>query len=355
MQQLQAAVSHLLQHNHLPDLSEYQLDSKLKTPTVQEPIRSSTRNNSPPAPMAISRDNSRESSYDDSNLIPAPMRSLYNLTKPQNRKGRNQHNASHHSVNDDFIARGFVSIEDAEFLFEQYLQKINQLLWAGVTVVHTCLESCRRSSALLTAAILTVAALLNRDKSEVLNKCYNTYVSLVCSSSLSRHRNLDDIRALVIGAFYISNLSWKLTGQAVQIATEMNLHKSFQKLIQGDVSHYERARLWYVLYVCDHQFSIAYGRPPVTPDNIAIRNLEKFLQSLAAVPGDVRLMAQVALFRILTDAYTVYGEEAERVLTEADLEKLTTYNFEVEQWRFLWQKRSGKIYNVDCLILTNIL
>jgi Fungal specific transcription factor domain len=80
---------------------------------------------------------------------------------------------------------------------------------------------------------------------------------------LDRHHTLDGVRGLCIGAFWISDLSWKLSGHAVRIATELNLHRSFSKALKGEPGHVEAARLWYLLYVCDHHFSIAYGRPPV--------------------------------------------------------------------------------------------
>ncbi|RYP47568.1 hypothetical protein DL769_011305 [Monosporascus sp. CRB-8-3] len=41
----------------------------------------------------------------------------------------------------------------------------------------------------------------------------------------------------------------EISGHAIRIATELNLHQSFCKALEGDRKHSLRARLWYMLYV----------------------------------------------------------------------------------------------------------
>jgi hypothetical protein len=152
---------------------------------------------------------------------------------------------------------------------------------------------------------------------------------------------MDEIRALSIGAFWLSDLSWQLSGHAVRVATEINLHQSVQRLLRGKPSQFEGAQIWYLLYVCDHHFSIAYGRPPVIHEDLSVRNFERFLESPLAGPEDIRLIAQVALFQSLTGAYHFFGSDIEQPLTEEDFSALRAFNIEVEQWRQLWQPRLG--------------
>lgn len=153
--------------------------------------------------------------------------------------------------------------------------------------------------------------------------------------------NLDDIRAMGLTAFYLPNLSWKLSGAAVRNAVEVNLHQAYNKLMRGNTAMRQHVQLWYALYVCEHQFSIAYGRPPLIHDDIAIQNIDRFLESPLTTSGEIRLCAQVALFKILTEAYTKFGSDAEQALTEADFQQLRVFNFSIEQWRLAWQPRSA--------------
>ncbi|KAL5340109.1 hypothetical protein BJX70DRAFT_362207 [Aspergillus crustosus] len=352
IQQLQAAVSHLLRQGGLPELSTY---SAGDSPTGPSPaaapayhagtrllINDSPTDVKPDGPgLVVTREPSQEPDLQDRELVPAPMRSLYEVTKLRDLRNNHIELPKSTLLEEDFLSRGLISIQEAEELFAYFSRTMNQLLWGGIILVHRDLTSVRRASTLLAAAVLTVAALHIPNRTETLNRCYNEYVSLVSSMSLTRAHTLDDVRALCVGAFWLSELSWKLSGHAVRIATELGLHQSYQKMMRGHNDQYERAQLWYLLYVCDHHFSIAYGRPPVIHEDLAIKNYETFLQSPMVVPGDIRLLAQVALFMILTEAYRMFGSDTEQALTEEDFGQLRVYNVAIDQWRLLWQPRSG--------------
>ena len=139
----------------------------------------------------------------------------------------------------------------------------------------------------------------------------------------------------------IGILLGKLSGHAVRIATELNLHRSYARAIKGSQEHFEGARLWYLLYVCDHHFSIAYGRPPVIQDDTSIIHHEKFLQLPGVTQADFRLHSQVAIFIILTQIYNSFGPEVEVKLEEVDLGRLRQWNIEIDRWRVRWEPQLG--------------
>ncbi|CAI7620024.1 unnamed protein product [Penicillium crustosum] len=352
MHQLQAAVSHLLRQGGLPELSTYPSGDTLNGPSPAESYhghhpsvdRSQTQTSHQEGlgvVMDVTREPSPEQDLQDPDLVPAPMRSLYEVTKLRNLRNNHVEAPKQTLLEEDFISRRLISLHEADELFAYFSRTMNQLLWGGIILVHRDLTSVRRASTLLSAAVLTVAALHIPNRTETLNRCYSEYVSLVSSMALTRAHTLDDIRGLCVGAFWLSELSWKLSGHAVRIATEMGLHQSYQRLTRGHTDQYERAQLWYLLYVCDHHFSIAYGRPPVIHEDVVIRNYETFLALPMVVPGDIRLLAQVALFMILTEAYRMFGSDTEQALTEEDFGQLRVYNVAVDQWRLLWQPRSA--------------
>lgn len=352
MQQLQAAVSQLLRQAGLPDLSTYSTGESRNGPSpaashhghrtsIDASQSHATPHEEPGIVMDVTREPSPEPDLQDPELVPAPMRSLYEVTKLRNLRNNHIEAPKKTLLEEDFITRGLISLHEAEELFAYFSRTMNQLLWGGIILVHRDLTSVRRASTLLSAAVLTVAALHIPNRTETLNRCYNEYVSLVSRMALTRAHTLDDIRGLCVGAFWLSELSWKLSGHAVRIATEMGLHQSYQRLTRGNTDQYERAQLWYLLYVCDHHFSIAYGRPPVIHEDVAIRNYETFLEFPMVVAGDIRLLAQVALFMILTEAYRTFGSDTEQSMTEEDFGQLRVYNVAVDQWRLLWQPRSG--------------
>ncbi|KAJ5236656.1 hypothetical protein N7489_006747 [Penicillium chrysogenum] len=352
MNQLQAAVSHLLRQAGLPELSTYAPGDTLNDPSpaasyhghhpsVDRSQTQTSRQEGLGVVMDVTREPSPEQDLQDPELVPAPMRSLYEVTKLRNLRNNHVEAPKQTLLEEDFISRRLISLHEAEELFAYFSRTMNQLLWGGIILVHRDLTSVRRASTLLSAAVLTVAALHIPNRTETLNRCYSEYVSLVSNMALTRAHTLDDIRGLCVGAFWLSELSWKLSGHAVRIATEMGLHQSYQRLTRGHTDQYERAQLWYLLYVCDHHFSIAYGRPPVIHEDVVIRTYETFLALPMVVPGDIRLLAQVALFMILTEAYRMFGSDTEQALTDEDFGQLRVYNVAVDQWRLLWQPRSA--------------
>ncbi|KAF1834146.1 fungal-specific transcription factor-like protein [Decorospora gaudefroyi] len=347
--QLRSAVQRLLQYNKLPGLNSPPEESP--QPTSGRPMTISPTNIMSesghttmvvPPSMDMTRDTSVErESGEESGLVTAPMKSLYDLTRIRNLSSSVRWKPNSNSVDEDFIGQCIVPLPEAEDLFKRYMQDIRLYLWAGVLFPYNSLDAVRRHSTLLTAAVLTISALHTPGRDEALQKCYNIFVSLVYSACLARPQNLDDIRALALAAFYLSNLSWKLAGLAVRNAVEMNLHMSYQKLMRGHEDQRDNVRLWYALYVCDHQFSIAYGRPSIIHEDIAIKNVDRFLDSPKTTPGDIRLGAQVTLFKILAEAYITYGSDPEQPLTEPDFQQLRLFNFAIEQWRLAWQARSA--------------
>lgn len=277
------------------------------------------------------------------------MGSLYEVTRLRNLRLHQQSepdtDRSSEGPVDDFISRGVVSEAEAERLYQIFHTSLNHYLWVGLEQIHDSLDSVRRSSSLLTATILTVAALHVPSSDETFDKCYNVFLDLISASMFARKHNVDDVRGLCIGAFWLSDVAWKLSGHAIRIATELGIHQSFHHALKGDREHFLRARLWYMLYVCDKHFSIAYGRPPMISESIQIREYEQFLSSGMADILDFRLISQVALFLIINRVYdtlvqpSILAEESTALLPEHLLRQMRGFNEEIDQWRQYWTTR----------------
>jgi hypothetical protein len=216
---------------------------------------------------------------------------------------------------------------------------LNHYLWVGLDERHSSIDLVRRSSPLLAASILTAMSMHIPNRTETHDKCYAEFLSLVSQSMFRHTHNLDDIRGLTIAAFWLSDLSWKLSGHAIRIATELELHRSYAKA-HLSVDHHERARIWYMLYVCDHHFANAYGRPPMVHETQQIIEHESFLESPFASTLDYRLLSQVALFMILKRIYDDFDERTIDFSAEKAT-KMHHYNIELEKWRLLWEPRQS--------------
>jgi hypothetical protein len=385
---IESAMADLLRKSQLPELSYYQaggnsLETPSKKRTREESTVSTDDNGNTQHNRTKSMENSarqaavsRPSNYSFSqqqpqysldreetgatSLVTAPMGSLYEVTQlSENRESSpGQKLAPDQALVTDFISRGVVDIQEAEELFLQFDQVLNRYLWDGALLAHKNLTSVRRSSSMLSAAILAVTALHMPTKERTFDTCYTEFAKLASESMLGHHHTMDDIRALCIGAFWLADVSWKLSGYAVRIATERNLHQFYRRAVQGSPEHIEQARLWYLLYVrtldpnnvtlakifqtLEHHFSIAYGRPPMIHEDASVTQHNVFTQTPSTSQGDLRLHSQVDLFIILTRIYFAFGPDVDLEVPESDFPKIDQFDLDIEDWKSAWLPRLGE-------------
>ncbi|KAL5333634.1 hypothetical protein BJX70DRAFT_380453 [Aspergillus crustosus] len=363
-----------LSQAQLPQMQPIAGSHRLETVTASTmALRSGDDDNTQ---MAMTREGSLEPAVNSDNnelvTLEEPMGSLYEVTRLRNIRSNKAKTAKPSPGNtgqlNDFISRGVIAEAEAEEMYGIFQNTLNHYLWIGLEQIHSSFNSVRQSSELLAATILTVTTLHIPTSAATFDACYKEFLSLISSSMFSRYHSLDDVRGLFIAAFWLSEVSWKLSGHAIRIATELNLHQSFSRALQGDREHFLRARLWYMLYVCDHHFSIAYGRPPMVSESIQIREHELFLASPLSDILDARILSQVSLMSILTRVYDRFSERrlpdfdyvrsggnigssgayysdsnssgaAAAMLSESDLQELRSYNLEIDQWRMRWYPR----------------
>ncbi|KAL5610767.1 hypothetical protein FOBRF1_006884 [Fusarium oxysporum] len=327
--------------------------------------------------MAMTRENSVDghSEEDQAEMaglvtLEEPMGSLYEVTRLRNiryNKAKTTKPAEDTPDQlDDFISRVVISEHEAEELYNVFHATLNHYLWVGLEQTHSSFNSVRQSSELLTATIMTVTALHIPTSAETFDACHREFLHLISSSMFSRYHSVDDVRGLCIAAFWLSDVSWKLSGHAIRIATELNLHQSscFARALEGDRESFFKARLWYMLYVCDHHFSIAYGRPPMIAESFQIREHELFLSSPLAGSLDARILSQLrvrtagnqhrpegnasltganapdsGLESIVHFSSAEEGDVTAAMLLESDLDTLRAYNLEIDHWHMRWFPR----------------
>lgn len=183
----------------------------------------------------------------------------------------------------DVISRKLITLEEASTLLSVYLSEMDHHLFHIIRYCHISnpsrrpgaqlqqetvrewLEELRSSSSLLLLSLLSVAALHQPNHSQKFPLVYKEFIRLAAMMAFSQQHDLNDLRALVVGAFYLSDVSWILVGTAVRVATEQGLHLSYkttplpphsgasEEEFQAASRAYEEARLYYFVYLVDHQ------------------------------------------------------------------------------------------------------
>lgn len=234
------------------------------------------------------------------------------------------------------VSRGIVTEAEAQQFLDLYQDRLDHFLYSILGDRRTLQQILSRSSLLL-AAICAVGALhLASPKFDLLQR---EFVSVASSASFSRQCTTDDVQGLCIGAFWLSGISWMCVGAAVRMSSELQLHRSIFKALNGDRTSYLNTRLHYLVYVCDHQFSVAFGRPPMTREDDAIRASSRFLTLEDAVEDDARLVSQVQFWMVGSDIYQSFGVDMDRPLDGPMIETLRRLSIRLDQIRADWTEK----------------
>lgn len=339
--QLQTAVNVLLRTAELPHLSSYSCLEDLNEQEQhhsEEPEAAGDGDESlPPAPIVTP-----VGPVDDT-LYGLPINSLYEVTRLPSLRAEGKSPGRRDISGTDFISRGLINEATAEQLVRRFTTRLDFFCY-GIMCPHETLDSLRASSTLLTAAVCTVAALHDREGSSIFKICHAEFLRLLSASMFSASHSPDDIRALIVGSYWLGNISYTLIGHAIRAATRLNYHLAYFSAIRGrGEEDTEKARLWYVLYIIDHHSSILYGRPAIiSPTEEPHQQWETFIESGQNCEIDLRMSSQVALYHITAKVKDVFGSYSAPVVPEHFLHQLRGYFSELDRWYMIWGNRMRK-------------
>ncbi|KAH8891506.1 hypothetical protein GQ53DRAFT_147907 [Thozetella sp. PMI_491] len=288
----------------------------------------------------VSRDASPEVSPEDDPSMPrVPIQSLYALTKLT--ALRSPHDTGpvrqQAEVADDFIARGVILREDAERLFAMYRDRLDAFMYC-VGCPYRSLDETRSKSRVLTAAILTVAALHDARADPIYGLCSSEFRQLIERSIFSRNVNRDYLRAMCVASYWLSDMSWMLSGYAIRRAFEYELHNQLQRAIQEpqNTEATDGTRLWFILHICDRRLATLYGRPAIVHEYPSLDEIESYLETPASNAQDRRLMSQVALSTIFKGIRDLFGPDRGKPIPRAHLDHIAQFNKQLGRWYEHW-------------------
>jgi hypothetical protein len=283
-------------------------------------------------------DNSPKATPEDEGLPYVPIHSLYTLTKLSALRSPDNPEAQRGNVINDFIARGALSLADAESLFSLYRDRLDRYMY-GIGCRYMALEELRRKSPILSAATLTVAALHDPKADSIYGICSGEFRRLMEKSMFERRIDRDYLRAMCIASYWLSDLSWMLSGYAIRRAAECNLHNSYNQAIKEQSQEAaDCARLWYILYICDQHLATLYGRPSIVQEDSSIQGWEQFLKSPVANEEDKRLTGQVMLVSILRNIRELFGTDKGEPVPRVYLNHILQFRRQLDQWYTRWMK-----------------
>lgn len=199
------------------------------------------------------------------------------------------------------------------------------------------METLRSQSTILTASILTVAAIHDPDSTDIYPICIRELQRLIAESLFDRRVPVDYLRALCITTHWLSNVSWTLLGIAIKRAAEVDLSRNYQKALnEASEEAADYVRLWYHLYTCDRHLSILYDRQSLAREDQSIIRWEEFFKSPLSTPQDKVLTMKVALQLILTRVDELIGPDRGAPIPVAYSTQIAYYGHQLDNWLGAW-------------------
>ena len=294
-------------------------------------------------------DNSPKVTPVTDNLSHVPIESLYQITGLRSLRAtegitEDQNRICKQLRDTDFIARGLIKQEDAEYLADFYLNQLDPYIW-HLAGDYNDLESFRRRSPTLTACVLTVAALHDTVKHSLYLTCCREYRRLVANAMFERKIDMEYLRALAIGSFWLSDISWILSGYAIRRSSEFQLRQCYQQIAESvnDPNKYSQEelhnamdgiRVLYFLYISDHHLSILYGRSSIMRDNESyIRGWDNYLSCSLATDSDKRIASQLSLCYLMNAIREALGpEDTSTMLSASAVNKIAEFERVLDDW-----------------------
>lgn len=123
---------------------------------------------------------------------------------------------------------------------------------------------------------------------------------------------------------------------AVRIATQLDLHRCITKMPHTKKSCYERTRLYFLVYLCDHHCSLPYGRPPMTCEMRSLKSPGIFLQSEFSDRAALMLISQVELWSISQRVFDHFGADVESCIASEKPVELERLSNAYDRWYRDW-------------------
>ncbi|KAG9256553.1 uncharacterized protein F5Z01DRAFT_618106 [Emericellopsis atlantica] len=281
-------------------------------------------------------DNSPKISPEDEGLPYVPIHSLYALTKMRALRSPETIEAQRQKTVDDFITRGQLGLDTAQRLFGLYRDRLDPFMY-GVGCKYKTLDELRKRSTILTAATLTVAALHDAQSDSIYGTCSTEFRRLMERSMFERRVDRDYLRAMCVASYWLSDMSWMLSGYAIRRAAECNLHGSHSRALAEQTEEAaDSARLWYILYICDQHLATLYGRPSIVQEDSSIQGWDSFLDLPVATDEDKRLASQVTLLSIVRSVRELFGPDKGEAIPRVYINQINHFNRQLDQWIGHW-------------------
>lgn len=169
---------------------------------------------------------------------------------------------------------------------------------------------------------------------------------------------VEAVQATLLLAAFNDN-GWLIGGHACRMAIDMGLDKCFMKLIRAGMGKGKTgadleadrplvvgARVYFALYLMEHQMSYGTGRQAILREDDTIQQCRRFLDHPLSIISDVRLISSVELVALRSPLHISLTTSPEDPLDHRMVKELQNANISFDEWQVHWDRvfddRCGK-------------
>ncbi|PGH23194.1 hypothetical protein AJ80_02724 [Polytolypa hystricis UAMH7299] len=281
----------------------------------------------------------------DGNMAPdtlasAPIKSLYEVTKPRDTQESGDVRFSGLVIEPDFIARGVVTFPEADQLTNAYLGRLDHFFYEHAQK-YADLAEIRKTSTLLAVTICTVAALHDPLGSDAYDKLSRELRNLTSSLIFRQRIGLEDIKALCMASYWLGDMTWILSALVVRKAISMQYHMTHLSQPNTDKEGFIRSQMWLLIYLANEQVSLLRGAPASSVDRDFI-NWEAHMSSPYSGEIDLRLVSHIDLLLLLSHVRQLYGIDTMKPIPPHLVPQLHDFMARLDHYGQTWMGRLAR-------------
>ncbi len=269
-----------------------------------------------------------------------------------NRSLKGKRKKPHIHAYPDVVALGLVPEAEAKELFDLYFAGSSSFTPVYDPTVDTW-EALRVRSPFSISTIVAVGARV-RDGGGYMSETHRASLDharkIAIGTMFTPVARVEAVQAMTLLAAYNDN-GWLPSGHAVRMAVDMGLDKCFMKLVRMGMGAGKTAaevedqrplvigaRVWFFLYLVEHQMSYGTGRPAIVREDDAIIQCRRFLDHPLSILTDARLVSTVEMIALRAPLHVALTTSPEDAVDQDTIVRLQQANVEFDKWKSYWDK-----------------
>ncbi|KAJ9102354.1 hypothetical protein QFC21_002754 [Naganishia friedmannii] len=275
-------------------------------------------------------------------------------------KGKQQVKSHVHAF-PDIVDLGLVSETEARELFDLFFSGSSNFLPVYDSTYDTW-DDLRMRSPFSISAIVAVGARV-RDGGGPMSSTQRIALDhsrkIALGTMFTPVTRIEAVQSMIVLAAF-SDQGWLPTGHAVRMALDMELNHCFMKLLRDNMGQGKTpdqldsdrdlvvgARVWFCLYMIEHQMSYGTGRPAILREDESIAQCRRFLEHPLSIISDVRLISTVECIALRAPLHVLLTSSPEDPVDQMTVARLQQANYDLDRWQNYWDRVLAERFNKD--------